>query len=59
MDTPGDLIVRKMTKERIAELKTKLEEDKAQYQQLQKEIEQIQSGQIDDKLQSMWDEIQE
>ncbi|XP_033632862.1 bromodomain-containing protein 8-like isoform X3 [Asterias rubens] len=59
VDTPGDLIVRKMTKERIAELKTKLEEDKAQYQQLQKEIEQIQSGQIDDKLQSMWDEIQE
>ncbi|XP_038064768.1 bromodomain-containing protein 8-like isoform X2 [Patiria miniata] len=59
VDTPGDLIVRKMTKERITELKAQLEEDKARYRQLQQEIEQIRSGQADDRLQSTWDEIQE
>ena len=59
MDTPGDLIVRKMTQERIQELKAQLEEDKARYRQLQMEIEQIRSGQADDRLQAMWDEIEE
>ncbi|XP_022106721.1 bromodomain-containing protein 8-like isoform X6 [Acanthaster planci] len=59
VETPGDLIVRKVTKERIAELKVQLEEDKARYRQLKLEIEEIRSGGADDRLQSMWEEVQE
>ena len=58
VETPGDLIVRKMTMERMDELKAQIREDKARFKQLKKEIDDIRSGGLDDKLQSMLDDIQ-
>ena len=58
VETPGDLIVKKITMERIDELKAQIREDKARFKQLKKEIEEIRSGALDDKLQDMCNEIQ-
>ncbi len=58
VETPGDLIVKKMTMERIDELKAQIREDKVRFKQLKKEIDEIRSGALDDKLQDMWNDIQ-
>ncbi|XP_072026754.1 bromodomain-containing protein 8-like isoform X2 [Amphiura filiformis] len=58
VETPGDLIVKKLTMERLDELKAQIREDKARFKQLKKEIDEIRSGSSDDKLQDMWNEIQ-
>ena len=58
VETPGDLIVKKITMERIDELKAQIREDKVRFKQLKKEIEEIRSGALDDKLQDMCNEIQ-
>ncbi|XP_076759435.1 bromodomain containing 8 isoform X1 [Xylocopa sonorina] len=54
-ETTGELIVRKLTQERIAELGQILAFQRDEYQQLKAEINMLKSGSItEDKLQKMW-----
>ncbi|KAK9294554.1 hypothetical protein QLX08_010863 [Tetragonisca angustula] len=54
-ETTGELIVRKLTQERIVELGQILAFQRDEYQQLKTEINMLKSGSIsEDKLQKMW-----
>ncbi|XP_041476298.1 bromodomain-containing protein 8-like isoform X6 [Lytechinus variegatus] len=59
VETPVDLVVRRMTQERIEELRHQISDDRRKFKQLQEEIHNIQSGQLDDQLPKIWAEIQE
>ncbi|XP_075725575.1 uncharacterized protein LOC119185020 isoform X3 [Rhipicephalus microplus] len=58
LDTPGDLIVRNLTLERIEELKKLIEEEKQQHKQLQEDIQLILSGSVDDDLVKLLQDIE-
>ena len=58
IETPGIQIVRKLTIERIEELKQIVQEEQETYRNIKEEIELIRSGQWDDKVQDLWAEIQ-
>lgn len=58
MEAPGDIIVRKLTIERIEELKKTIQEQQHRYKKLKREVELVQSGQADEKLKEIWAEIQ-
>ncbi|XP_072177355.1 bromodomain-containing protein 8-like isoform X3 [Diadema setosum] len=59
VETPVDLLVRKMTQERIEELQQQISEERKRFKQLQEEIRAIQSGQMDDQLPAIWEGIQQ
>ncbi|KAK3597742.1 hypothetical protein CHS0354_006097 [Potamilus streckersoni] len=58
IDTPGDQIVRKLVIEHIEELKRFVQEEQQRYKKLKREVELIKSGQWDDRLQDVWEEMQ-
>ncbi|KAJ8317579.1 hypothetical protein KUTeg_005483 [Tegillarca granosa] len=58
VETPGHQIIRKLAIERIEELKRKVTEQQQKYKQIKKEVELIKSGQWDDKLPALWEQIQ-
>ncbi|XP_013378703.1 bromodomain-containing protein 8 [Lingula anatina] len=58
IETPTVQIVRKLTIERIEELKRLIEEDQKKYRAMKQEYELVQSGQCDDKLREIWERIQ-
>uniref|UniRef100_H3BCD5 Bromodomain-containing protein 8 n=1 Tax=Latimeria chalumnae TaxID=7897 RepID=H3BCD5_LATCH len=57
VETVEDVIVRKLTAERIEELKKMMKETQEKYRKLKKEAELIQAGQLDSKLEEIWNEI--
>ncbi|KAL4631373.1 bromodomain-containing protein 8-like isoform X2 [Arapaima gigas] len=57
VETVEDVIVRRLTAERIEELKKLLRETQERYRKLKKEAEMIQAGQLDSKLEELWGEI--
>ncbi|XP_013774883.1 bromodomain-containing protein 8-like isoform X1 [Limulus polyphemus] len=59
IETPGDVIIRKLTIERIEELKKFIQEEQQKHKKLKREIELVRSGHADDKLEEMWNQIQE
>ncbi|XP_046383670.1 titin homolog isoform X2 [Ischnura elegans] len=59
VETPGECIVRKLTSERVEELKKSIEFKKALHHKLRREITLVQSGQADDRLDEMLQEIEE
>ncbi|XP_076354200.1 bromodomain-containing protein 8-like isoform X3 [Tachypleus tridentatus] len=59
IETPGDVIIRKLTIERIEELKKIVQEEQQKHKKLKREIELVRSGHTDDKLDEMWNQIQE
>lgn len=59
VDTPGESIVRKLTQERIEELKRLMAEERMEYLRLKKEKEEVDSHRADDRLTEMWQEIEE
>uniref|UniRef100_A0A1Q3F833 Putative bromodomain-containing protein 8 n=1 Tax=Culex tarsalis TaxID=7177 RepID=A0A1Q3F833_CULTA len=59
VETPGENILRKLTQERIIELKKIIQEEAQQYTKVKEDIILIQSGVTDeDKLREMWKQIE-
>ncbi|XP_069140305.1 bromodomain-containing protein 8-like isoform X2 [Argopecten irradians] len=58
IETPGIQIIRKLSIERMEELKKKVTEQQQRYKKLKKEMESIRSGQMDDKLGEIWQQMQ-
>ncbi|XP_069620447.1 bromodomain-containing protein 8 isoform X7 [Ranitomeya imitator] len=57
VETVEDVIVRKLTAERIEELKKMIKETQEKYRKLKKEAELIQSGHMDSKLDELWNNV--
>jgi hypothetical protein len=57
-ETPGEQIVRRLTFERIEELKKSIKAQHALYKKLKQEAKLIAEGKLDHKLEQMWQEIQ-
>ncbi|KAJ8246816.1 hypothetical protein GJAV_G00255690 [Gymnothorax javanicus] len=57
VETVEDVIVRRLTAERIEELKRLLKDTQEKYRKLKKEAELIQAGHLDSKLEELWGEI--
>ncbi|CAH1784645.1 unnamed protein product [Owenia fusiformis] len=58
IETPSNQIVRKLTIERIEELKRHVQHQQQQYQRQRRELEEIRTGHQDGQLQDMWDKLQ-
>ncbi|XP_041122512.1 bromodomain-containing protein 8-like isoform X5 [Polyodon spathula] len=57
VETVEDVIVRKLTAERIEELKKLIKETQEKHRKLKKEAELIQLGHLDNKVEEIWDDI--
>ncbi|XP_061106229.1 bromodomain-containing protein 8 isoform X2 [Conger conger] len=57
VETVEDVIVRRLTAERIEELKRLIKETQEKHRKLKKEAELIQAGHLDSKLDDLWGEI--
>uniref|UniRef100_A0A672GE12 Bromodomain-containing protein 8 n=1 Tax=Salarias fasciatus TaxID=181472 RepID=A0A672GE12_SALFA len=57
VETVEDVIVRRLTAERIEELKKLIKETQENHRKLKKEAALIQAGHLDSKLEELWDEI--
>ncbi|XP_067859384.1 bromodomain-containing protein 8-like isoform X1 [Heptranchias perlo] len=57
VETVEDVIVRKLTAERIDELKKLIKETQEKYRKVKREAELIQAGHVDGKLQETWNDI--
>ncbi|KAM9849555.1 bromodomain-containing protein 8 isoform 2-T2 [Aulostomus maculatus] len=57
VETIEDVIVRRLTTERIEELKKLLRDTQEQYRKLKKEVDLIQTGRMDSQLKELWTEI--
>ncbi|KAM9356775.1 bromodomain-containing protein 8 [Symphorus nematophorus] len=57
VETIEDVIVRRLTTERIEELKKLLRDSQEQYRKLKKEVDLIQTGHMDSQLKELWGEI--
>ncbi|KAL0993958.1 hypothetical protein UPYG_G00116080 [Umbra pygmaea] len=59
VETVEDVIVRRLTAERIEELKRLIKDTQEKHRKLKKEAELIQAGHLDPKLEELWGEIVE
>ncbi|XP_076862099.1 bromodomain-containing protein 8 isoform X4 [Brachyhypopomus gauderio] len=59
VETIEDVIVRRLTAERIDELKRLLKDTQEKYRKLKKEADLIQAGHMDSKLEELWGEIEQ
>ncbi|XP_072524237.1 bromodomain-containing protein 8 isoform X3 [Salminus brasiliensis] len=59
VETIEDVIVRRLTAERIDELKKLLKDTQEKYRKLKKEVDLIQAGHMDSKLEDLWGEIEQ
>ncbi|XP_013886911.1 bromodomain-containing protein 8 [Austrofundulus limnaeus] len=57
VETIEDVIVRRLTTERIEELKKLLRDTQEQYRKLKKEVDLIQAGHMDSQLKDLWAEV--
>ncbi|XP_063355559.1 bromodomain-containing protein 8 isoform X2 [Pelmatolapia mariae] len=57
VETIEDVIVRRLTAERIEELKKLIRDTQEQYRKLKKEVDLIQMGHMDSQLKELWGEI--
>ncbi|XP_058505544.1 bromodomain-containing protein 8 isoform X2 [Solea solea] len=57
VETIEDVIVRRLTTERIEELKKLLRDTQEQYRKLKKEVDLIQAGHMDSQLKELWADI--
>ncbi|XP_043076811.1 bromodomain-containing protein 8 [Puntigrus tetrazona] len=57
VETVEDVIVRRLTAERIEELKRFIKDTQEKHRKLKRETELIQAGHLDSKLEELWEEI--
>ncbi|KTG05198.1 hypothetical protein cypCar_00024122 [Cyprinus carpio] len=58
VETIEDVIVRRLTAERIEELKRLIKDTQEKYRKLKKEVDLIQTGHMDPKLEELWADIE-
>ncbi|RXN29167.1 bromodomain-containing 8-like isoform X2 [Labeo rohita] len=58
VETIEDVIVRRLTAERIEELKRLIKDTQEKYRKLKKEVDLIQAGHMDPKLEELWADIE-
>ncbi|XP_053407747.1 bromodomain-containing protein 8-like [Mercenaria mercenaria] len=58
VETPANQIVRKLTIERIEELKEVIQEEQQRYKKLKKEVEAIRAGKCDGEINEIWENMQ-
>lgn len=59
VETPTEILLRRLTEERLLEVKTQMRRDQELYSKVQREIEALQSDEItEQELQRMWQEIE-
>ncbi|XP_051944961.1 bromodomain-containing protein 8-like isoform X5 [Xyrauchen texanus] len=58
VETIEDVIVRRLTAERIEELKRLIKDTQEKYRKMKKEVDLIQAGHVDSKLEELWAEIE-
>uniref|UniRef100_A0A672RC68 Bromodomain-containing protein 8 n=1 Tax=Sinocyclocheilus grahami TaxID=75366 RepID=A0A672RC68_SINGR len=58
VETIEDVIVRRLTTERIEELKRLIKDTQEKYRKLKKEVDLIQAGHLDPKLEELWADIE-
>lgn len=59
IDTPGALIIRKLTIERIEELKKVIQDEQQRHKRYRRELELLKAGHLDDKLDEVWKQVQD
>ncbi|ESN96827.1 hypothetical protein HELRODRAFT_193378 [Helobdella robusta] len=57
VERPGDVIVKKLTAERIEELKVLIQQQAEKYRTLKNELEKIKSGQLQDQIKEIWSKL--
>uniref|UniRef100_A0A8C9XKF0 Bromodomain-containing protein 8 n=1 Tax=Sander lucioperca TaxID=283035 RepID=A0A8C9XKF0_SANLU len=57
VETVEDVIVRRLTADRIDELKRLIKETQEKHRKLKREAELIQAGRLDSKLEELWEEV--
>ncbi|KAK4288879.1 hypothetical protein Pmani_038122 [Petrolisthes manimaculis] len=55
--TPGEIVTKMLSKQRVEELRVVESEEKASYTTLRKEIQELESGLCDHKLDDLWDQL--
>uniref|UniRef100_A0A8C1SK74 Bromodomain-containing protein 8 n=1 Tax=Cyprinus carpio TaxID=7962 RepID=A0A8C1SK74_CYPCA len=58
VETIEDVIVRRLTTERIEELKRLIKDTQEKYRKLKKEVDLIQAGHLDPKLEELWADVE-
>lgn len=59
VETPTEILLRRLTEERLLEVKTQMRRDQELYSKVQREIEALQSDEMtEQQLQQMWQEIE-
>ncbi|KAH8279001.1 hypothetical protein KR018_012245 [Drosophila ironensis] len=59
VETPTELLLRRLTEERLAEIKAHMRSDQETYRRVQREIDSLQSDAVtEQELQEMWQEIE-
>ncbi|XP_039494195.1 bromodomain-containing protein 8 [Drosophila santomea] len=59
VETPTELLLRRLTEERQAEIKAQMRQDQETYRRIQREIDSLQSDAVtEQELQDMWQEIE-
>lgn len=59
VETPTEILLRRLTEERLLEIKTQMRRDQELYSKVQREIESLQSDMMsEEQLQQMWQEIE-
>ncbi|XP_071948670.1 uncharacterized protein [Antedon mediterranea] len=56
-DSSEMLVVKKLTHERVDELKKQIKSDQLRYKTLRREIDQLKAGQLDEEVRAMWNEM--
>lgn len=56
-ETPGEIVTKMLSKQRVEELRALEAEEKATYNQLRKEIQQLESGKLDSQLDTFWEQL--
>ncbi|KAK8406583.1 hypothetical protein O3P69_007296 [Scylla paramamosain] len=56
-ETPGEIVTKMLSKQRVEELRALEAEEKATYNQLRKEIQQLESGKLDNQLDTFWEQL--
>ncbi|KAK7068102.1 Bromodomain-containing protein 8, partial [Halocaridina rubra] len=56
-ETPGEIVTKMLTKQRLDELSSLIAEEKAAHNQQRREIQELESGRMDDQLDALWEQL--
>ncbi|XP_064082061.1 bromodomain-containing protein 8-like [Macrobrachium nipponense] len=56
-ETPGEVVTKMLTKQRVDELTTLVVEEKSEYNKQKREIQELESGRLDHQLDALWEQL--